>query len=43
MKAICKARYEAFGCAGQAGKIKAIPMEKMAARYKSGELNPIVK
>ena len=43
MKAICKARYEAFGCAGQAGKIKPIPMEKMAARYKSGELNPIVK
>lgn len=43
MKAICKARYEAFGCAGQAGKIKAMPMEKMAARYKSGELNPIVK
>ncbi|MFZ2628428.1 MAG: class II fructose-bisphosphate aldolase [Rugosibacter sp.] len=43
MKAICKARYEAFGCAGQASKIKAMPMEKMAARYKSGELNPIVK
>jgi fructose-bisphosphate aldolase class II len=43
MKVICKARYEAFGCAGQAGKIKAVPMEKMAARYKSGELNPIVK
>lgn len=43
MKVICKARYEAFGCAGQAGKIKAMPMEKMAARYKSGELNPIVK
>jgi fructose-bisphosphate aldolase class II len=43
MKAICKARYEAFGCAGQAGKIKAMPMEKMTARYKSGELNPIVK
>jgi fructose-bisphosphate aldolase class II len=43
MKAICKARYEAFGCAGQASKIKAIPMEKMAIRYASGELNAIVK
>ncbi len=43
MKTVCKARYEAFGCAGQAGKIRAVPMEKMAARYKSGELDPIVK
>ncbi|HLA34580.1 MAG TPA: class II fructose-bisphosphate aldolase [Rhodocyclaceae bacterium] len=42
MAGICKARYEAFGCAGQAGKIKAIPLEKMAERYKKGELNPIV-
>ena len=42
MAAICKARYEAFGCAGQASKIKAIPLEKMAERYKKGELNPIV-
>jgi len=43
MKAICKARYEAFGCAGQASKIKPLPMEKMATRYTSGELNAIVK
>ncbi|MES2238390.1 MAG: fructose-bisphosphate aldolase class II [Rugosibacter sp.] len=43
MKAICKARYEAFGCAGQASKIKPLSMEKMATRYTSGELNPIVK
>lgn len=43
MKAICKARYEAFGCAGQASKIKPLSMEKMAARYTSGELNAIVK
>ena len=42
MKDICKARYEAFGCAGQAAKIKVIPMEKMAERYKKGELNAIV-
>jgi fructose-bisphosphate aldolase class II len=43
MKAICKARYEAFGCAGMAGKIKPISMETMATRYKKGELNAVVK
>ena len=43
MKAICVARYTAFGCAGQAGKIKAVSLEKMAERYKKGELNAIVK
>ncbi|PKO83322.1 MAG: fructose-bisphosphate aldolase class II [Betaproteobacteria bacterium HGW-Betaproteobacteria-11] len=43
MKAICKARYEAFGCAGRAAQIKPMPLEKMAARYQSGELNQIVK
>jgi len=41
-KAICKARYEAFGSAGQASKIKPIPLEKMAERYRKGELNQIV-
>ena len=42
MKEICKARYEAFGCAGMASKIKPFSMEKMAERYKKGELNPVV-
>ena len=42
-KKICLARYEAFGCAGQASKIKVIPLEKMAVRYAKGELNQIVK
>jgi len=42
MKEICKARYEAFGCAGMASKVKPVSMESMAGRYKSGELNPIV-
>jgi fructose-bisphosphate aldolase class II len=42
-KEVCKARYEAFGCAGMADKIKPIALEKMAERYKKGELNPIVK
>jgi len=34
MKAICKARYEAFGCAGNASKIKPVSLEKMIAYYK---------
>ena len=42
-KKICLARYEAFGCAGRAAQIKPITLEKMAERYKSGELNQIVK
>jgi fructose-bisphosphate aldolase class II len=30
---ICKARFEAFGCAGQASRIRPVPLEKMAERY----------
>ncbi|MGV6852763.1 MAG: class II fructose-bisphosphate aldolase [bacterium] len=33
MKDICKARYEAFGCAGQGSKIKPITLEAMADKY----------
>jgi len=40
MMDICKARYEAFGCAGQASKIKATSLEEMFKRYASGELDP---
>ncbi|WP_455381011.1 class II fructose-bisphosphate aldolase [Acidihalobacter prosperus] len=39
MKDICQARFEAFGSAGQASKIKALSLEAMTARYKSGELD----
>ncbi|WP_303785822.1 class II fructose-bisphosphate aldolase [Azovibrio restrictus] len=42
-KKICLARYQAFGCEGQAGRIKVIPLDKMAERYAKGELNQIVK
>ena len=42
-KEICKARFLAFGCEGQAGKIKPIPLEQMAERYKSGQLAQLVK
>src|SRR5262249_8316342 len=41
-KAICVARYEQFGCAGQASKIKPVPLEKMATKYKAGELKQVV-
>lgn len=30
---VCLARYEAFGCAGQASKIRVISLESMAQRY----------
>jgi len=43
MKEICKARYEAFGSAGQAVKIKPISLDAMANRYAKGELNAIIK
>jgi fructose-bisphosphate aldolase class II len=42
-KKVCLARYEQFGTAGHASKIKAIPLSDMAARYASGELKQLVK
>jgi len=42
MTEICKARYEAFGTAGNASKIKAMSLDDMTQRYTSGELNPTV-
>lgn len=43
MKDICIARYEAFGTAGQASKIKAVSLDEMYQRYASGELDAQVK
>ncbi len=43
MKEICKARYEAFGCAGMAGKITPVSLEAMVKRYASGELDPKIE
>jgi fructose-bisphosphate aldolase class II len=42
MKEICKQRYQAFGCAGQASKIKVLSLEAMTTRYAKGELDPKV-
>ncbi|WP_416138343.1 class II fructose-bisphosphate aldolase [Halomonas sp. HK25] len=43
MRDVCIARYEAFGTAGNASKIRPISLEAMVARYESGELAPKVK
>ncbi len=43
MKQICKARYEAFGTAGNASKIRPLSLETMFQRYEKGELAPKVK
>lgn len=43
MREICIARYEAFGTAGNASKIKAISLDDMFVRYESGDLDPRVK
>ena len=42
MKDICKARYEAFGTAGNASKMTALSLDAMTGRYLSGELDPKV-
>ncbi|MFZ6761003.1 class II fructose-bisphosphate aldolase [Undibacterium sp. Ji50W] len=41
-KLVCKARYLSFGCEGQAGKIKPLPLDKVAEQYKKGALAQIV-
>ncbi|MDG1813453.1 MAG: fructose-bisphosphate aldolase class II [Porticoccaceae bacterium] len=40
MKDIAMARYEAFGTAGNASKIRALGLDAMTGRYDSGELDP---
>ncbi|CAA6673988.1 unnamed protein product [Spirodela intermedia] len=39
---VCKQRFEAFGSAGQASKIKVIKMDDLAKRYAMGELAPVI-
>jgi fructose-bisphosphate aldolase class II len=41
-KQLCKQRYEQFGCAGMASKIKPVALDRVAERYKKGELRQIV-
>ena len=42
-KAICKQRYEQFGCTGQGGKIAAVTLSVVAQRYASGALAQVVQ
>ncbi|MFN3987214.1 MAG: class II fructose-bisphosphate aldolase [Rhodocyclaceae bacterium] len=39
---ICIARFQAFGTAGHASRIKPIPLDRLATRYARGELTPQV-
>jgi len=39
MQEVCESRYESFGTAGNASKLKPLPLAAMAERYSSGELN----
>ncbi|HYD31159.1 MAG TPA: class II fructose-bisphosphate aldolase [Azospirillaceae bacterium] len=43
MQKVCEERYEAFGTAGNASKIKPIPLSDMAKCYKAGDLDPKVQ
>lgn len=43
MRDICIDRYEAFGTAGNASKIKPVSLESMFQKYEAGELNQEVK
>jgi fructose-bisphosphate aldolase class II len=40
---LCLQRFEAFGSAGQASKIKVVPLDRMAARYAAGELAAVIR
>jgi fructose-bisphosphate aldolase, class II len=40
MRDLCRDRFERFGTAGNASKIKVIPLDDMAKRYAEGKLDP---
>ena len=39
-RALCEQRFAAFGCAGHASKIRPVPLDKLAERYRKGEFAP---
>ncbi|MBN3886983.1 MAG: class II fructose-bisphosphate aldolase, partial [Nostoc sp. JL34] len=43
MQKVCAERYQQFGTAGNASKIKQISLEDFAAKYAKGELNVVTK
>jgi fructose-bisphosphate aldolase class II len=40
MRDLCRERFEQFGTAGHASKIRVMPLAEMARRYRSGSLDP---
>ncbi len=42
MRVLCRDRFERFGTAGNASRIKVVPMAEMAKRYASGALDPSI-
>jgi fructose-bisphosphate aldolase class II len=42
MRKVCRQRLEQFGTAGNASKIKVLPLSAMAKRYASGSLDPVL-
>ena len=42
LEELCAQRFEQFGAAGQASRIRPLPLSEMAARYARGELDPAV-
>ncbi len=40
LRDLCRDRFERFGTAGNASKIKVIPLDEMAKRYAAGQLDP---
>lgn len=40
LRDLCRDRFERFGTAGNASKIRVIPMDEMANRYAAGQLDP---
>lgn len=40
MRDLCRERFEQFGTAGNASRIKVLPLAEMARRYRSGALDP---
>ncbi len=42
LEKLCAERYEMFGAAGMASRIRPIPLPEMAKRYAAGELDPVI-
>jgi fructose-bisphosphate aldolase class II len=43
LRELCRERFEQFGTAGKADRIKPIPLAEMARRYRSGALDPKIE